>query len=213
MLSNEYLSNSNSYSNNKSDCESDDYNNYESDCDKEVSCTPARITDFLLIQLSNIKEALYQIFDCNWEDILKGLVITTLSDPNKCNYYILYTLALLIDHHELKAHRSSWKTGKTYILEHLTISNNMNLLVLSTYHSYSNAITTRLNLKLYYDIDSNINLSDHKRVLDKIVSIIAQSQSHLSQKDKIFHLASNKEIVLAKLWNWAKQIASLSFKN
>jgi len=31
------------------------------------------------------------------------LVIATLSDPSKCSYHILYALALLIDHHELKA--------------------------------------------------------------------------------------------------------------
>src|SRR5581483_3394854 len=104
---------------------------------------------------------------------------------------------------------SSWETGKTYVLEHLTISDDVNLLVLSTRHSYLNAVTTRLNLKSYCDIDGNINLPDHKRVvcqieslhritnnckcnkkckclpiqydlwLDEIVSIIAQAQSHL----------------------------------
>ncbi|PKK61806.1 hypothetical protein RhiirC2_791256 [Rhizophagus irregularis] len=105
---------------------------------------------------------------------------------------------------------SPWETGKTYVLEHLTISDVVNLLVLSTRHSYSNAVTTRLNLKSYCDIDGNINLPDHKRVvcqieslhritnnckcskkckcppiqydlwLDEIVSIIAQAQSHLA---------------------------------
>ncbi|CAB4394643.1 unnamed protein product [Rhizophagus irregularis] len=104
---------------------------------------------------------------------------------------------------------SPWETGKTYILEHLTISDVVNLLVLSTRHSYSNAVTTRLNLKSYCDIDGNINLPDHKRVvcqieslhritnnckcnkkckcppiqydlwLDEIVSIIAQAQTHV----------------------------------
>ncbi|CAI2197545.1 3513_t:CDS:1, partial [Funneliformis geosporum] len=105
---------------------------------------------------------------------------------------------------------SPWETGKTYILENLAIPNDVNLLVLSTRHSYSNAVTTRLNLKSYCDIDGNINLPDHKRVvcqieslhritnnckcdkkckcpptqydlwLDEIVSIIAQAQSHLA---------------------------------
>ncbi|CAB4388739.1 unnamed protein product [Rhizophagus irregularis] len=105
---------------------------------------------------------------------------------------------------------SPWETGKTYVLEHLTIPDDVNLLVLSTRHSYSNAVTTRLNLKSYCDIDGNINLPDHKRVvcqieslhritnnckcnkkckcpsiqydlwLDEIVSIIAQAQSHLA---------------------------------
>ncbi len=61
--------------------------------------------------------------------------------------------------------RSSWEIGKTYVLEHLTISDDVNLLVLSTRHFYSNAITIRLNLKSYCDIDNNINLPDHKRVV------------------------------------------------
>ncbi|CAI2196150.1 13789_t:CDS:2, partial [Funneliformis geosporum] len=105
---------------------------------------------------------------------------------------------------------SPWETGKTYVLENLTISDDVNLLVLSTRHSYSNAVTTRLNLKSYCDIDGNINLPDHKRVvcqieslyritnnckcdkkckcpptqydlwLDEIVSIIVQAQSRLA---------------------------------
>ena len=105
---------------------------------------------------------------------------------------------------------SPWKTGKTYILENLSIPDNVNLLVLFTWHSYSNAVTTRLDLRSYCDIDGNINLPDHKRVvcqieslhrivnkckcnkkckcypsqydlwLDEIVSIIAQAQSHLA---------------------------------
>ncbi|CAI2200440.1 1618_t:CDS:1, partial [Funneliformis geosporum] len=61
--------------------------------------------------------------------------------------------------------------GKTYVLKHLTISDDMNLLVLSTRHSYSNAVTTRLNLKSYCDIDSNINIPDHKRVVCQIESL------------------------------------------
>jgi len=58
---------------------------------------------------------------------------------------------------------SPWETGKTYVLEKLTIPDDVNLLILSTRHSYSNAVITRLNLKSYCDIDCNINLSDHKR--------------------------------------------------
>ncbi|PKK56431.1 hypothetical protein RhiirC2_800016 [Rhizophagus irregularis] len=88
---------------------------------------------------------------------------------------------------------SPWETGKTYILEHLTISDVVNLLVLSTRHSYSNAVTTRLNLKSYCDIDGNINLPDHKRVVCQIESL--------------------HQAVLAELWGWAKQMSSLSFEN
>ena len=56
---------------------------------------------FIRICCSFIR-VLYRILDCGWEDILKGLIITTSSDPNKCSYHILYAPALLIDHHELK---------------------------------------------------------------------------------------------------------------
>ena len=56
---------------------------------------------FFRICLSFIR-ALYRILDCTWEDILKGLVIATSSDPSKCSYHIIYALALLIDYHELK---------------------------------------------------------------------------------------------------------------
>ncbi|CAI2193766.1 17924_t:CDS:2, partial [Funneliformis geosporum] len=66
---------------------------------------------------------------------------------------------------------SPWETGKIYVLENLTISDNVNLLVLSTRHSYSNAVTTRLNLKSYCDINDNINLLDHKRVVCQIESL------------------------------------------
>ncbi|RGB21736.1 hypothetical protein C1646_777383 [Rhizophagus diaphanus] len=76
-----------------------------------------------------------------------------------------------------------WKTGKTYILKNLSIPDDVNLLVLSTRHSYSNAVTTRLNLKSYCDIDGNINLPDHKRV-------VCQVQSHLAGQsiEKLYKL-------------------------
>ncbi|CAI2186954.1 10655_t:CDS:2 [Funneliformis geosporum] len=48
---------------------------------------------------------------------------------------------------------SPWETEKTYILKYLTISDVVNLLVLFIRYSYSNAVTTRLNLKSYCDID------------------------------------------------------------
>ncbi|CAI2192114.1 12923_t:CDS:2, partial [Funneliformis geosporum] len=67
--------------------------------------------------------------------------------------------------------RSPWKTGKTYILENLAISDDVNLLILSMRHSYSNIIITRLNFKSYCDIDGNINLPDYKRVVCQIESL------------------------------------------
>ena len=66
---------------------------------------------------------------------------------------------------------SFWETGKIYVLEHLTIADDVNLLVLFMWYSYLNAVTTRLNLKSYCDIDGNINLPDHKRVVCQIESL------------------------------------------
>jgi Origin of replication binding protein len=46
------------------------------------------------------------------------------------------------------------------------------LLALSTRHTYSSAVTTRLNLKSYCDIDTkDINLPDHQRVVCQIESL------------------------------------------
>ncbi|CAI2193566.1 6346_t:CDS:2, partial [Funneliformis geosporum] len=275
----------------------------------------------------------------NWEDILKGLVITILSDPSKSSYHILYAPALLIDHHELKAFTelvhtltgkkfgkyidqgllsqnfnlrligsakkghvkhilqfsldngwneleyarvqpptslglevkvlgfpkaflkfpswvkyddpliateiyekryvrplpnkgdiyvgSPWETEKTYILEHLTISDDVNLLrvvcQIESLHRITNNCKCNKKCKclpIQYDL-----------WIDEIVFIIAQAQSRLAdqsikklykliqearriipQKSKMFRLAPNKEIVLAELWDWAKQMISLPFE-
>ncbi|RHZ87770.1 hypothetical protein Glove_30g135 [Diversispora epigaea] len=67
---------------------------------------------------------------------------------------------------------SPWETGKTYTLEHLTIPETINLFALSTRHTYSSAVTVRLNLKFYYDIETkDINLPDHQRVVCQIESL------------------------------------------
>ncbi|CAJ0758679.1 2511_t:CDS:1, partial [Entrophospora sp. SA101] len=67
---------------------------------------------------------------------------------------------------------SPWETGKTYTLEHLTIPEAINLLALSTRHTYSSAVTVRLNLKSYCDIETkDINLPDHQRVVCQIESL------------------------------------------
>jgi len=95
-------------------------------------------------------------------------------------------------------------------MENLNIPENTSLLVVSTRHTYSDAVTTRLNLKSYCDIDGPINLREHQRVvcqveslhritnkckcdkkckcpaysyilaLDEIVSVISQTQTRLS---------------------------------
>ncbi|RHZ77972.1 hypothetical protein Glove_168g91 [Diversispora epigaea] len=67
---------------------------------------------------------------------------------------------------------SPWETGKTYTLEHFTIPEAINLLALSTRHTYSSAVTVRLNLKSYCDIDTkDINLLDYQRVVCQIESL------------------------------------------
>ncbi|CAG8576087.1 12287_t:CDS:2 [Gigaspora rosea] len=66
---------------------------------------------------------------------------------------------------------SPWGTGKTYALEKLNTPQNVSMLVVSTRHSYSNAITTRLNLESYCDIDGPIHLSKHQRVVCQVESL------------------------------------------
>ncbi|CAJ0752663.1 1099_t:CDS:2, partial [Entrophospora sp. SA101] len=67
---------------------------------------------------------------------------------------------------------SPWETGKTYALEHLELPDAINLLALSTRHTYSSAVTVRLNLKSYCDIETkDINLPDYQRVVCQIESL------------------------------------------
>ncbi|CAI2198822.1 17087_t:CDS:2, partial [Funneliformis geosporum] len=100
---------------------------------------------------------------------------------------------------------------------HLTISDDVNLLVLSTRHSYSNAVTTRLNLKLYYDIDVSIIAQAQSRLagqsIEKLYKLIQEARHIIPQKGKTFRLVSNKETVLAELWDWAKKMISLPIEN
>ncbi|GBB95613.1 hypothetical protein RclHR1_25770003 [Rhizophagus clarus] len=113
---------------------------------------------------------------------------------------------------------SPWETGKTYVLEHLTISDDVNLLVLSTRYSYSNAVT-RLNLKSYCNIDSNINLPDHKRVVCQIESLHRITNNCKCNKkckcspsqydlwlDEIVSIIAQAQ---AELWDWVRRISSL----
>src|SRR5690242_18936978 len=58
-VSDEYLSDSNDYTDNGSDLESDNYNDYESNCEfdnEETPCTSISITETPLAQLPNVKE-------------------------------------------------------------------------------------------------------------------------------------------------------------
>ena len=67
--------------------------------------------------------------------------------------------------------RSFWKMGKIYTLENFIIPSDVNLLALFIRYSYSNAIIIKLNLKSYCNINGNINLPDHKRVVCQIKSL------------------------------------------
>ncbi|CAB4383757.1 unnamed protein product [Rhizophagus irregularis] len=116
---------------------------------------------FIRICLSFIR-VLYRILDCSWEDILKGLVIATSSDPSKCSYHILYTLALLIDHHELKAFTelvytiTGEKFGK-YIDRELS-GQNFNLRLIGL------AKKGRVKRILQFSLDNGWNELEHARV-------------------------------------------------
>src|ERR1043165_1998110 len=116
---------------------------------------------FIRICCSFIR-ALYRILDCSWEDILKGLIVTTSTDPSKCSYHILYAPALLIDHHELKAFTelvytiTGEKFGK-YIDRGLPDQNFNLRLIGSTKKG-------RVKRILQFSLDNGWNELDHARV-------------------------------------------------
>jgi hypothetical protein len=51
------------------------------------------------------------------------------------------------------------------------------------------------------------------KALCKDIPLSIIHNTYQPQKGKIFHLAPNKETVLAELWNWAKQMSLLPFEN
>ncbi|GBB89563.1 hypothetical protein RclHR1_01630001 [Rhizophagus clarus] len=116
---------------------------------------------FIRICCSFIK-ALYQILDCSWKDILKGLIVTTSTDPSKCSYHILYVPAFLIDHNELKAFTelvytiTGEKFGK--FIDRELPGQNFNLRLIS---SAKKGHVKRILLSL---ITNNWNELDHTRV-------------------------------------------------
>ncbi|CAI2186971.1 20570_t:CDS:2, partial [Funneliformis geosporum] len=125
---------------------------------------------------------------------------------------------------------SHWETGKTYILKYLTISNIVNLLALSTHYSYSNAITTRLNLKSYCDIDVSVNARVQSHLagqsIEKLYKLIQEARRIIVMdndltdlnikwikalcKDKLFSIIHN---TYQPQKDWAKKMSSLSFES
>ncbi|CAI2169773.1 17474_t:CDS:2 [Funneliformis geosporum] len=63
-------------------------------------------------------------------------------------------------------------------------------------------INSQKSLRVVIDIDT----------LQKVMET-AGVKTQEPQKVKAFRLASNKEIVLTELWNWAKHTSSLPFEN
>ncbi len=116
---------------------------------------------FIWIYCSFIR-VLYRILDCDWKDILKRLIITTLSDSSKCNYHILYTSAFLIDHHKLTAFTELVYTlieekFDKYIDQGLS-DQNFNL------HLISLAKKGRVKWVLQFLLDNGWNEFNHTRV-------------------------------------------------
>ena len=116
---------------------------------------------FIRICCSFIR-ALYRILDCSWEDILKGLIVTTSTDPSKCSYHILYAPALLIDHYELKAFTelvytiTGEKFGK--FIDRELPGHNFNLRLIGS------AKKGRVKRILKFSLDNGWNELDHVRV-------------------------------------------------
>ncbi|RGB24122.1 hypothetical protein C1646_676610 [Rhizophagus diaphanus] len=138
------------------------------------------------------------------KDILKGLIVTTSTDPSKCSYHILYAPALLIDHHELKAftelvYTITGEKFDKYINRRLP-DQNFNLRLIGSAKKGTD------ELGEVFECDPSI--------AEKIQQENKNSpqSSHKPQNGKTFRLAPNKETVLAELWDWARQISSLPFE-
>src|SRR2546423_9711334 len=116
---------------------------------------------FIRICLSFIR-ALYRILDCSWEDILRGLVIATSSDPSKCSYHILYAPALLIDNYELKALTELvyTLTGKKFgkYIDRGLPGQNFNLCLIGSVKK------GRVKRILQFSLDNGWNELEHTRV-------------------------------------------------
>ncbi|PKC59544.1 hypothetical protein RhiirA1_469297 [Rhizophagus irregularis] len=97
-----------------------------------------------------------------WENILNGLVIATSSDSSKCSYHILYALALLIDHHKLKAFLelvyslTGEKFGK--FIDRKLPGHNFNLRLIRS------AKKGHVKCILQFSLDNGWNALDHARV-------------------------------------------------
>ena len=116
---------------------------------------------FIRICLSFIR-VLYQILNYNWENIFNGLIIAISSDSSKCNYHVLYILALFIDYHKLKVF-----TELVYILtkekfdkyiDRRLSDQNFNLRLISS------AKKGRVKRILQFSLDNGWNELDHARV-------------------------------------------------
>jgi len=129
---------------------------------KDMETTGVKAQEvFFRICLSFIR-ALYRILDCDWKDILNGLVIATSSDPSKCSYHILYAPALLIDHRELKAFTELVYTitGKKFgmFIDRKLSGHNFNLRLIGS------AKKGRVKRILQFSLDNGWNELEHTRV-------------------------------------------------
>src|ERR1051325_6691393 len=129
---------------------------------KDMETTGVKAQEvFFRICLSFIR-AFYRILNCDWKDILNGLVIATSSDPSKCSYHILYAPALLIDHRELKAFTelvytiTSKKFGM--FIDRKLSGHNFNLCLIGSVKK------GRVKRILQFSLDNGWNELDHARV-------------------------------------------------
>src|ERR1051325_4681008 len=129
---------------------------------KDMETTGVKAQEVFIRICCSFIRALYRILDCNWEDILKGLVIATSSDPSKCSYHILYAPALLIDHRELKAFTelvytiTSKKFGM--FIDRKLSGHNFNLCLIGSVKK------GRVKRILQFSLDNGWNELDHARV-------------------------------------------------
>ncbi|PKY51949.1 hypothetical protein RhiirA4_469287 [Rhizophagus irregularis] len=157
---------------------------------KDMETTGVKAQEVFIRICCSFIRALYRILDCNWEDILKGLVIATSSDHSKCSYHILYAPVLLVDHHELKSFTELVYTitGEKFgmFIDRKLSGHNFNFRLIGS------AKKGRVKRILQFSLDNGWNELDHVRV---------QPPSNLGLKDILQKCA---DLVLQKYSNYLR---------
>ncbi|CAG8774115.1 23231_t:CDS:2, partial [Cetraspora pellucida] len=152
--------------------------------------------------------ALYRILDCSWKEIIKELVIMTLSDDNKCSYYLLYTPALLVDYLELKeftelVFRLTGEKYKKFI--------NRGLPDRNFYNRWYNLNDSRVQLPINMNLEQNRDKSE-KIFNDPSITEKIQQKNKNNVPPPISHKIKDSKFpkLFLEMLGWIKYNESLT---